>query len=63
MAVTLKLNNKAAEIFNKSKQTNLDLQYLNVPEKIDFLEDVYKIRLTLTQGDLKKATEADPDHH
>ena len=59
------LNNKAAEIFNKSKQTNLDLQvYLNNLEKIDFLEDVYKIRLTLTQGDLKKATELDlQDQH
>ena len=52
-----KQNKVAAEIFNKSNKTNRDLQnYLSNLEKIDFLEDVFKIRMILTNNNLEEAT-------
>tara|TARA_X000001382_G_scaffold98767_1_gene73167 strand:+ start:359 stop:2023 length:1665 start_codon:yes stop_codon:yes gene_type:complete len=54
-----KQNQKAAEIFNNSKQTNRDLQnYLDSLSKLDFIEDIFSIRMILTDNDLEKATKS-----
>ena len=50
---------KAAERFNKSKMTNRDLQnYLQDLSKLDFIEDIFNIRMTLTNNNLEEATKA-----
>jgi hypothetical protein len=54
-----KQNIKAAEIFNNSKKTNRDLQvYLGHLAQLDFIEDIFNIRMTLTNNDLEKSTKA-----
>ena len=51
-------NEKAAEIFNKSNKNHRDLQeYIRSLAQLDFVEDIFNIRMTLTNGDLKRATE------
>ena len=51
-------NEKAAEIFNKSNKTHRDLQeYIRNLAQLDFVEDIFNIRMTLTNGDIKRATE------
>ena len=51
-------NEKAAEIFNKSNKTHRDLQeYIRNLAQLDFVEDVFNIRMILTNNDLKSATE------
>ena len=51
-------NEKAAEIFNKSNKTHRDLQeYIRSLAQLDFVEDIFNIRMTLTNGDIKRATE------
>ena len=51
-------NEKAAEIFNKSNKTHRDLQeYIRNLAQLDFIEDVFNIRMILTNNDLKTATE------
>ena len=57
-----KQNKEAARIFNNSRKTNRDLQeYINNLSKLDFLEDVFKIRYELAPGTeddkLKEATQ------
>ncbi len=51
-------NEKAAEIFNKSNKNHRDLQeYIRSLAQLDFVEDIFNIRMTLTNNDLKQATE------
>ena len=51
-------NEKAAEIFNKSNKNHRDLQeYIRSLAQLDFIEDVFNIRMILTNNDLKSATE------
>ena len=51
-------NEKAAEIFNKSNKNHRDLQeYIRSLAQLDFVEDIFNIRMTLTNGDIKRATE------
>ena len=53
-----KQNEKAAEIFNKSNKNHRDLQeYIRSLAQLDFVEDIFNIRMTLTNNDLKQATE------
>ena len=50
-------NEKAAEIFNKSNKTHADLQrYINDLAQLDFIEDIFQIRMTLTDNNIKEAT-------
>ena len=52
-----KQNEKAAEIFNKSNKTHADLQrYINDLAQLDFIEDIFQIRMTLTDNNIKEAT-------
>ena len=54
-----KMNENAAYLFNNSKKTNRDLQnYLDHLSKIDFIEDIFDIRMILTNNDLEKATKS-----
>ena len=44
--------------FNKSNKNHRDLQeYIRSLAQLDFVEDIFNIRMTLTNGDLKRATE------
>ena len=53
-----KQNEKAAEIFNKSNKNHRDLQeYINNLAQLDFIEDIFQIRMILTNNDIKRATE------
>jgi len=50
---------KAAQRFNNSNMTHRDLQnYLSDLSKLDFLEDIFNIRMSLTNNDLEQATKA-----
>jgi len=50
---------KAAQIFNNSNMTHRDLQnYLSNLSKLDFIEDIFNIRMSLTNNDLEQATKA-----
>ena len=50
-------NEKAAEIFNKSNKTHADLQrYISDLAQLDFIEDIFQIRMTLTNNNIKEAT-------
>ena len=45
-------------IFNKSNKNHRDLQeYIRSLAQLDFVEDIFNIRMTLTNNDLKQATE------
>ena len=49
---------RSAFIFNKSNKNHRDLQeYIRNLAQLDFIEDVFNIRMILTNNDLKTATE------